>query len=148
LQRRLANRLSIMKILWYAEPDEAKFEDLTDWITVIGDEVKKTLNVMEVFMQIREMRLLTEHDAGGETITDPAGVYVVLQDTEATTNTDTGLDTDTVERRGTLTPRAGETGEPRFTLCPKDMSELVAILTGSPIHASKNLLITQAGPKW
>ena len=130
LQHKLENRLSYLKILWYAEPDEDKFEELSNWITDFGDEVERTLNVMEVFMKVREMRLLTEHDAGVKTITDPAGVDVVLQGTEATTNTQTGLNNDTVEMRGTMTPRAGDTEEPRFTLRPKDMSELIAIPTG------------------
>ena len=130
MRRKLEHRLSILKIFWYAEPDEDKFEELGNWITDVGDEVQRTLNVMEVFMKVREMRLLTEHDAGVKTITDPAGVDVVLQGTEATTNTQTGLNNDTVEMRGTLTPRAGDTEEPRFTLRPKDMSELIAIPTG------------------
>jgi hypothetical protein len=130
LRRKLEHRLSILKIFWYAEPDEDKFEELSNWITDVGDEVQRTLNVMEVFMKVREMRLLTEHDAGVKTITDPAGVDVVLQSTEATTNTQTGLNNDTVEMRGTLTPRAGDTEEPRFTLRPKDMSKLIAIPTG------------------
>jgi hypothetical protein len=30
LQRKLEHRLSYLKILWYAEPDEVKFEELTD----------------------------------------------------------------------------------------------------------------------
>jgi hypothetical protein len=81
-------------------------------------------------MRVREMRLKTEHDAGVKTITDPAGVDVVLQSTEATTNTQNGLNNDTVEMRGTLTPRAGDTEEPRFMFRPKDMSELIAIPTG------------------
>ena len=130
MRRKLEHQLSILKILWYAEPDEVKFEDLSDWVTVIEDEVRRTLNVMEVFMQVREMRLLTEHDAGVKTITDPDGVDVGLQDTEATTNTDMGLKTDAVEMHRTLTPRAGDTEEPRFTLRPKDMSKLIAIPTG------------------
>ena len=105
MQRKLENWISYLKILWYAEPNEDKFEELSNWITDVGDVVKRTLNGMEVFMQVREMRLLTEHDAGVRTITDPAGVDVVLQSTEATTNTQTGLNYDTVEMRGTLTPR-------------------------------------------
>ena len=40
LQRTLAHRLSILKILWYAEPHEVKFEDMSNWITVIEDEVR------------------------------------------------------------------------------------------------------------
>jgi hypothetical protein len=130
LRRKLEHRLSYLKILWYAEPNKVRFEELSNWITDVGDEVRRTLNVMEVFMKVREMRLLTEHDAGVKTITDPAGVDVVLQSTEATTNTQKGLNNDTVEMRETLTPRAGDREEPRFTLRPKDMSELIAIPTG------------------
>jgi hypothetical protein len=75
--------------------------------------------------------LKTEHNEGGKSITDhPAGVAVVLQETEATTNAQNGLNTDTVKMRGLLTPRAGDTEEPRFTLRPKDVSELIAIPAG------------------
>ena len=98
------------------------------------------LNVMEVFMQVREMRLLTEHDAGTKMITNPARVDVMLQDTESRTNTDNGLDINTVERSGTLTPQAGDTGEPRFTLRLKDMSKLVAIPTGQSNPRFKKLV--------
>ena len=40
LQRTLAHRLPTLKILWYAEPDEVRFEDMSDWFTVIEDEVR------------------------------------------------------------------------------------------------------------
>ena len=40
LQRKLAHRVLILKILWHAEPDEAKFHSMSDWITVIEDEVR------------------------------------------------------------------------------------------------------------
>jgi hypothetical protein len=116
LRHKLEHRLGYLKILWYAEPDEAKFEELTEWITDVEDEVRRMINVMTVFMRVRGMRLKTEHDEGVKTITDPAGVDVVLQSTEATTNAQNGLNTDTVEMSGTLTPRAGDTEEPRFTL--------------------------------
>jgi hypothetical protein len=85
---------------------------------------------MTVFMRARGTRLKTEHDEGVKKITDPAGVDIVLQGTEATTNAQNGLNTDTVEMRGTLTPRRGDTEEPQFTLRPKDVSELIAIPTG------------------
>ena len=131
LRQKLERRLGYLKILWYAEPNEAKFEELTEWITRVDDEVRRRVNVMTVFMRARGTRLKTEHDEGGKSITDhPAGVAVVLQGTEATTNATNGLNTDTVEMRGTLTPRAGDTEEPRFTLRPKDVSELIAIPAG------------------
>ena len=40
LQRTLAHRLLTLKILWYAEPDEVRFEDMSDWFTVIENEVR------------------------------------------------------------------------------------------------------------
>ena len=92
--------------------------------------MRGTINVMMVFMRVRELRLKTEHNEDVKTITDPAGVDVVLQGTEAMTNPQNGLNTDTVEMRGTLTPRAGDTEEPRFTLRPKDLSDLIANPTG------------------
>ena len=94
LRWKLENQIWYLRILWYAEPDEVKFEELSDWIAEVEDKVKRTLNDMEVFMKVREMRLLTEHHAGVKTITDPAGVDVVLQDMEATTNTQTKLEAD------------------------------------------------------
>ena len=101
--RRLAHRLSMLKILWYAEPDEVKFEDMSNWISVIEDEEKTKLKAMELFVRIREMRLPTEHKAGVQTATDPAGGSVVLQNMEATTNTDTKTSIDTAGRCKTLT---------------------------------------------
>jgi hypothetical protein len=37
---------------------------MSDWIAVIEDEARTKLKAMEVFTQIRETRLLAEHDAG------------------------------------------------------------------------------------
>ena len=58
----------------------------------------------------------------------------------------TGLDIDTADRQETLTPRAGDTGEQRFTLRPEDMSRLVATSTGqfdprllTPIYICTNV---------
>ena len=39
LRRQLQHRLGYLKILWYAEPNETKFEELTEWITGVEDEV-------------------------------------------------------------------------------------------------------------
>ena len=75
------------------------------------------------------MRTLTEHDAGIQTITDPAGGGFVIH-IEDTTNTDTGSNIDTVVRHKTLTPQAGDTGEPQFTLHLEGMLRLVATPIG------------------
>ena len=87
---------------------------------------------MEVFTRVRKATTLTGHDAGVQTITDPAGGGFVLQDRETTTNTDTntGLDIDTVDRQVTLTPQRGDAGEQWFTLRSDDMSRLVATSMG------------------
>jgi hypothetical protein len=86
---------------------------------------------MTVFMRARGTRLKTEHDDGGKSITDhPAGIAVVLQETESATNTYVGLNTDTAEMRGTLTPRAGGAEEQRFTLRPKDVSTIITVPAG------------------
>jgi hypothetical protein len=149
LRQKLEHRLGYLKILWYAEPNEDKFEELTEWITGVEDEVRRIINVMTVFMRARGTRLKTEHNEGGKSITDhPAGVAVVLQETEATTNAQNGLNTDTVEMHGTLTPRGGDTEEPRFTLRPKDVSELIAIPAGQFNQHFDEPVITQAGPGW
>jgi hypothetical protein len=114
LRQKLERRLGYLKILWYAEPNEAKFEELTEWIVDVDDEVRRTIQVMTVFMRARGAWLKTEHDESGKsTIDHPAGVAVVLLDTEATTNAQNGLNIDTVRMRGTLTPRRGDTEEPQ-----------------------------------
>ena len=127
-------------ILCYAKPDEVRFENLSDWITVIEDEVKMKLRAMEVFIRVRTMRILTGHNTGVQ----KTGGFV-LHDTEAMTNTDTGLNIDTVERHETLTPRAGDMGKQQFTLCPEDTSRLPHPWD-SLIHTS-HLLVTQPGPE-
>ena len=133
LQKSLTHRLSILKNLWHAEP--VGLASLGDWIADIADEMsfdkmRGKLREMEVFTRVRKTTTLTEHDAGVQTITDPAGGGFVLQDGETTTNTDTGLDIDTMEGRETLTPQTGDTGEQRFPLCSNDMSRLVATSMG------------------
>ena len=100
LQWKLAHRLLILKILWHAEPDEVRFHGMSNWITVIEDEVRTKLRAMEVFVRVRERRLPSEHNAGVQTTPDPAGGGVVPQREEATTNTITGLSIDTVGRHG------------------------------------------------
>jgi hypothetical protein len=62
LRQKLEHRLGYLKILWYAEPNEAKFEELTEWITDVGDMVRRTINVMTVFMRAKGARLKTEHN--------------------------------------------------------------------------------------
>jgi hypothetical protein len=131
LRRQLQHRLGYLKILWYAEPNETKFEDLTEWITGVEDEVKRILNVMTVFMRARGTWLKTKHDDGGTSTTDhPAGVAVALQEPESATNAQHGLNTDTAEMLVTLTPRAGGSEEQRFTLRPNDVSIMITISTG------------------
>ena len=102
---------------------------------VFKDEVKTQLRAMEVFAQIGEKRLPSEHIAGVQTTPDLAGGGVIPRRDEVITNTATGLTIDTVGRRKTFTRQVEDTGEPRGVLCPKDMSRLVAIPTGqfSPV---------------
>ena len=85
--------------------DKSNFDELEEWITDIVEEVKNTLNEREVFMEVRETMPLTEHEAGENLVTDPAGFDVVLQVAEAATSltsTQTGLDR-TVKAYETLT---------------------------------------------
>ena len=142
LRQKLWHRLGYLKILWYAEPSETKFEELTEWITGVNDEVRRIINVMTVFMRARGTRLKTEHNDRGKLITDhPTGVANALQETESATNAQIGLNTDTAEMRETLTPRAGGAEEQRFTLRPNDVSTMITIPTGQfnqrfdvPVH--------------
>ena len=93
--------------------------------------MRQVIHALTVFMRARGARLKTEHNEDGKSTTDyPAGVAVVLHETEGTTNAQNGLNIDTVEMRGTLTPGAGDTEEPQFKLRPRDVSELFAIPTG------------------
>ena len=102
LQKSLTHRLLILKSLWYAEP--VRLTNLGNWIADIADEMTVKFRGMEVFTRVRMETTLTGHDAGVQTVTDPAGGGFVLQGKETMTNTDTGLDIDTVERQETLTP--------------------------------------------
>ena len=157
LRKQLRHRLGYLKILWHAEPNVAKFEELQEWITGVDDEVRQKIHVLTVFMRARGAWLKTEHNESGKsTIDHLAGVDVVLQDTEAATNARNGLNIDTVHMRGTLTPRRGDTEEPRFTLRPKDVSELIAIPAGQfnqhfdvPVHhpGGAGVVIGQQGKK-
>ena len=101
LQRSLMHRLTILKDLWHAEP--VGLASLGDWIADVADEMRGKLREMKMFT-VRKTTTLTEHDAGVQTIIDSAGAGFVLQDGETTTNTDTGLDTNTMEGRETYTP--------------------------------------------
>jgi hypothetical protein len=130
LQGKLWHRLGYLKILWNAEPSETKFEELTEWITGVNNEVKQIIIVMTVFMRARGTRLKTEHDDRGKSINDhPAGVAVALLEPESATNAQNGLNTDTAEMLVTLTPRAGDAEEQRFTLRPNDVSKMITIPT-------------------
>ena len=130
LRKQLRHRLGYLKILWHAEPNVAKFEELQEWITGVDDEVRQKIHVLTVFMRARGARL-TEHDKDGRSATDhPAGVAVVLPETEAATNAQTGLNIDTVEMREAQTPGANDTEGPQLQLRPKDASDLLATPTG------------------
>ena len=65
---------------------KSNFDELEEWITDIVEEVKNTLNEREVFMEVRETMPLTEHEAGKNLVTDPAGFDVVLQVAKAATS--------------------------------------------------------------
>ena len=130
LRKQLRHRLGYLKILWHAEPNVAKFEELQEWITGVDDEVRQKIHVLMVFMRARGARL-TEHDKDGRSGTNhPAGAAIVLPETEAVTNAQTGLNIDTVEMRETQTPGANDTEGPQLQLRPKDASDLLATPTG------------------
>jgi hypothetical protein len=87
-------------------------------------------------------RLKTEHNEDGKSTTDyPAGVAVVLQETEDSTNAQNGLNIDTVEIRGT---RRSHNLSSVQGMCPS----CLPFPQDSSTNASTNLLITQAGPGW
>ena len=81
--------------------------------------MKNTLNETKVFMKVRELMHLTEHKAGENMVTDPAWFEIRFQMVEAGTNTQTGLNIET------LTQNVGDTEElAELTLHPDDVSEI------------------------
>ena len=105
--------------------DESDFHELEEWVTNTKEEVENTLNESEVFMDVRETMLLTEHEVGKDLSTDPAGIDVMLQVGEVANNTQIGLD-ETLKTCETLTQVVGdaeEQAEPTFY--PDDVSELI-----------------------
>jgi hypothetical protein len=90
--------------------DGNDFDELEEWVANTEEEVKNTLLDSEVFMEVRETMLSPEHLAGEDLATGPAGSDVVLQVTEATTNTLTGLDK-ILETCETLTQVVGDAEE-------------------------------------
>ena len=88
-------------------------------------------------MDVRETMLATEHEAGEDLSTGPSGSDVVLQVTEATTNTLTGLD-EILETCETLTQVVGdaeERAEPTFY--PDDVPELIMSVEESDLRFAK-----------
>ena len=105
--------------------NESDIDELEEWVANTEKEVENTLNESEVFMEVRETMLLTEHEVGEDLSTDPAGIDLVLQVAEAATNTQIGLD-ETLKTCETLTQVVGdaeEQAEPTIYL--DDVSELI-----------------------
>jgi flagellar hook-basal body complex protein FliE len=119
---------------------KSNFDELEEWITDIVEEVKNTLNEREVFMEVRETMPLTEHEAGENLVTDPAGFDVVLQVAEAATSltsTQTGLDR-TVKAYETLTQGVGDAEEQaELMFHPEDVSEIVMSAEESDLYFAK-----------
>ena len=98
--------------------NESDLYELEEWVANTEEEVENTLNESEVFMEVRETMLLTEHEAGEDLYMDPAGIDVVLLVAEAATNTQIGL-----ERLTQVVGDKEEQAEPTFY--PDDVSELI-----------------------
>ena len=131
LQRTAKHRVFILVLLWHAESDVVKFNNIWEWITIVEDKVATKIKALEIFKRLRTTR--DRNDAGAhQTDTGPAGGGFVLQVREAATNdTDTGSNIDTVDKRETLIPKVGDTEQQQqLMLCPDDMSRLVATSTG------------------
>ena len=43
----------LFNILWQAEPNEARFEDLPEWVAIVEDEARTKLKALELFMQLQ-----------------------------------------------------------------------------------------------
>ena len=120
--------------------DKSNFNELEEWVTDIEEEVKNTLNERKVFMEVRETMPLTEHEAGENLVTDPAGFDVLLQVAEAATSltsTQTGFDR-TVKAYETLTQDVGDAEEwAELMFHPEDVSEIVMSAEESDLYFAK-----------
>ena len=52
LQQTIAHGVSMFKILWQAKPNEARFDNLREWVTIAVIEVKTNLKALELFMRL------------------------------------------------------------------------------------------------
>ena len=102
--------------------------------------MKNTLNQRKVFIEVRETMPLTEHEAGENLVTDPAGFDVLLQVAEAATSltsTQTGFDR-TVKAYETLTQDVGDAEEwAELMFHPEDVSEIVMSAEESDLYFAK-----------
>lgn len=79
LHRTLARQSSILRILWHAEPNEARYHNMREWINVIEDEVETKLRAMEVFALVREKQYLDDSQAGAQATSSHVGWIVLPQ---------------------------------------------------------------------
>jgi hypothetical protein len=115
--------------------DETDGSDFDEWVVRTEEEVKNALIDSEIFVEVRETS--TNHVAGGDLATGPAGPDVILQVTEATTDTLTSLD-ETLETCRTLTQVGGdaeEQAEPMFY--PDDVPELILSVEASDLRFAR-----------
>ena len=117
--------------------DGSNFMDSKEQMFDARKEVETTPNELEVFTEVRETRLLTEHNAGVGPCGDPAGTDVVLQGAEAATSAQVRLKR-TSKTYETLT-QVGVDAEERtkITFHPDDVSQLVVSMEGSDLIFAK-----------
>jgi hypothetical protein len=110
-------------------PDGSNFDE---WVIKTEEEMKSALFDSEIFVEVRETTS-SNHVAGEVLTTDTAEPDVVLQVTEATTDTLAGLD-DTSETGKTLTQVVGDAEEQAGpTFYPDDVSELILSVGASDL---------------
>jgi hypothetical protein len=133
LQRNLKGKFCRLEGTWSTmRGNGTDGSDFDEWVIKTEEEMKSALFDSEIFVEVRETTS-NNHVAGEVLTTDTAEPDVVLQVTEATTDTLAGLD-DTSETGKTLTQVVGDAEEQAGpTFYPDDVSELILSVGASDL---------------
>ena len=56
LRNTMACQVLLFDCLWQSEPDEARFEDLREWVAIVKNNAKTKLKALELIMLLQEKR--------------------------------------------------------------------------------------------